>query len=191
MTRKLAVILVAAAIGVAVGVLLRPAQHRLPGGARGDAALAERARALAPGRASALAVAVVTPEELRVATIGAPLDGEFELGSVTKAITGLLYADAIERGEVTPGTRLGSLLQLGETPAASITLEQLTHHRSGLPRLTQSPTQLARGLWSVVLARNPYREDAAGIERILRATDPSELSPTRSSSTAGGSAPPG
>ncbi|AXB42155.1 hypothetical protein [Amycolatopsis albispora] len=41
--------------------------------------------------------------------MGAGLDADFEIGSVSKGITGLLYADSLERGEVTPSTTLGEL----------------------------------------------------------------------------------
>ena len=37
---------------------------------------------------------------------------DFELGSVSKALTGMLYADALQRGLITPGVTLGELLPL-------------------------------------------------------------------------------
>ena len=55
-----------------------------------------------------------------------------ELGSVTKAATGLLLADAAVRGEVEPGTELAACLPGAR---AGITLEQLATHTAGLPRL--------------------------------------------------------
>ncbi|MDQ1057290.1 CubicO group peptidase (beta-lactamase class C family) [Arthrobacter globiformis] len=35
---------------------------------------------------------------------GASLAADFEIGSVSKGITGLLYADALSRGELGPDT---------------------------------------------------------------------------------------
>ena len=67
-----------------------------------------------------------------------PIDGDslFEIGSVTKTTTGLLLAEAIERGEVTAGSTLGELrpdLALPDKVAA-ITLRQLATHTAGLSR---------------------------------------------------------
>lgn len=66
----------------------------------------------------------------------------FEIGSVTKTFTGLLLADAIERGAVGASTPVAALLpdSVALAPAdsatsATITLEDLATHRSGLPRL--------------------------------------------------------
>lgn len=60
----------------------------------------------------------------------------FEIGSISKVFTGLLLAQAVERGELKLDTTLGSL-KLTKTPlpprAASITLGQLVTHTSCLP----------------------------------------------------------
>ena len=61
-------------------------------------------------------------------------DAVFELGSITKAVTGLLLADAVVRGEVTLDTPLAECLP-GARPRAPMTLEQLATHTAGLPRL--------------------------------------------------------
>lgn len=45
-----------------------------------------------------------------VASVNAPLEADYEIGSVSKGITGLLYTDAVERGEVTPGSTLGEAI---------------------------------------------------------------------------------
>ena len=55
-----------------------------------------------------------------MASLGASLDADFEIGSVSKGITGLLYADACSRGEVGPDSTLGELLPLGDCPAAGL-----------------------------------------------------------------------
>ncbi len=60
----------------------------------------------------------------------------FEIGSISKVFTGLLLAQAVERGELKLDTTLGSL-KLTKTPlpprTASITLGQLVTHTSCLP----------------------------------------------------------
>ena len=48
------------------------------------------------------AAATVTPNGTTLASVGAPLDADYEIGSITKGITGLLYIDAIARGEIEP-----------------------------------------------------------------------------------------
>jgi serine-type D-Ala-D-Ala carboxypeptidase/endopeptidase len=70
--------------------------------------------------------------EVEVESAGpVPVDGVFELGSITKAVTGLLLADAIVRGDVALDTPLSECL-----PTSSpITLGALATHTAGLPRL--------------------------------------------------------
>lgn len=58
----------------------------------------------------------------------------FQIGSVTKTMTGVLFADAVERAEVSPETTVGHLLEF-EGGAAEVTLESLATQHSGLPRL--------------------------------------------------------
>ena len=68
----------------------------------------------------------------------------FEIGSITKAVTGLLLADAIERSSMDAATPVRALLPDSvawhvadsvETPAPTMTLGHLATHHSGLPRL--------------------------------------------------------
>jgi CubicO group peptidase (beta-lactamase class C family) len=59
-------------------------------------------------------------------------DAVVELGSVTKAVTGLLLADAVVRGEVALDTPLEECLP-GARPG--IALEELATHTAGLPRV--------------------------------------------------------
>ncbi len=67
---------------------------------------------------------------------GRPLDARtlFEIGSITKVVTGTLFADAIRRGEVREEERLAAVFP-GQPLAAggeAITLLDLATHRSGL-----------------------------------------------------------
>jgi len=63
----------------------------------------------------------------------------YEIGSVTKVFTGLLLADAVQRGEVKLDTPISALLPPGvkspKRDGHEITLEQLATHFSGLPRI--------------------------------------------------------
>ncbi|GAB3813893.1 serine hydrolase [Kribbella italica] len=124
----------------------------------GDESLAAEVRELVGDRHPVLVAATVTPDGSRLAGLGASLDADMELGSISKGITGLLYADALERGELTPSTTLGELLPLADTPAAGVTLAPITTHRSGLPSLPPAAAPLRRtiSLWRT--GANPYGE---------------------------------
>jgi CubicO group peptidase (beta-lactamase class C family) len=93
---------------------------------------------------------------------GAPPNGHtlFEIGSLTKVYTSLLFADAVQRREVSIDTPLSELLPPGVTAptrdGAVITLKHLALHSSGLPRLP--PTIAARGAGADPYAG--YGEDA-------------------------------
>lgn len=162
MRRAVVIAASAAAVGgLLLGAWLRPGAGSIDAETpvHGDEQLARDAVAGLPSTGvHALSLAVVTPEGERTATVGVPLDGTFELGSITKGVTGMIYADMVERGEVRPETRIGELFDLGDVPAADITLEELAQQRSGLPRLAGGASMFARAaVWSL-LARNPYRE---------------------------------
>jgi CubicO group peptidase (beta-lactamase class C family) len=66
----------------------------------------------------------------------------FEIGSVTKVYTSLLFADAIQRREVALDQPVSELLPTGVSvptrDGAAITLKHLALHSSGLPRLPSS-----------------------------------------------------
>ena len=69
-------------------------------------------------------------------------DTVYEIGSISKVFTGILFADAIERGLVTADQPVDDLLPQGvvmpvskKKPDRKITLTQLSTHISGLPRM--------------------------------------------------------
>jgi CubicO group peptidase (beta-lactamase class C family) len=91
-------------------------------------------------------------------------DTRFEIGSVTKTLTGMLLSANIASGRVTARTTVEELWPTGpraaegEIPAVSgpladVTLEQLATHTSGLPRLNLDPIRLLR---TVVRQDDPY-----------------------------------
>nr|WP_218566608.1 serine hydrolase domain-containing protein [Vallicoccus soli] len=135
----------------------------------GDAALAARLDELVAGRPAV--AATVAAGRTATASRGVPLEADVELGSVSKGLTGLLYADAVDRGEVAPGTRLGDLLtDLDGSPAGDAVLAALATHRSGLPRLPAGSRALRRtvALWRT--GANPYGEDLPALLAQARRT---------------------
>ena len=92
-------------------------------------ALAEKR---APKPPAGLVIARLREGAVEVGSAGpvAP-DAVFELGSVTKAVTGLLLADAVVRGEVDLGTTLDACLP----GARALRLADLASHSAGLPRI--------------------------------------------------------
>lgn len=133
-----------------------------------DGELADDVRRRLGGRHPVVVAAVATPEGTRTAVLGAGADADVELGSVSKGLTGLLYAQALDRGEVTAATTLGELLPLGDAPAAAARLGDVATHRSGLPRLPAAahPWRRTVELWRH--GTNPYGESLAELVEQVR-----------------------
>lgn len=100
-----------------------------------------------------IVVGVIEPAGRRVIVYGSlakndkrPLNGDtiFEIGSATKVFTSLLLTDMVQRGEVAltdPVAKyLPATVKMPERGGRSITLEDLSTHTSGLPRM---PANLA------------------------------------------------
>ena len=99
-------------------------------------------------------------------------DPKFELGSVTKGLTGMLLAEAIGRGELTLDTTAGEILaarpELHEHTRGAlhaITLRELCTHTSGLPRLPRTAGTAGRLTRYALLGLDPYRGQSA--ERMI------------------------
>lgn len=110
-----------------------------------------------------IAVALLTPEELTTAVSGqARPDGAvsedtlFEIGSVTKVLTGLLLAQLSEEGVVSLDSTLGELMPEPwalDPAVAAIRLQELATHTSGLPRLPMNAGMLWR---QIARSADPY-----------------------------------
>jgi CubicO group peptidase (beta-lactamase class C family) len=126
----------------------------------GDADLAARVRAAIQDDRGyqALVVSEITATSARHAGVGSIEPGgqqaltattPIELGSITKTFDGLLLADAISRGEVTPTDPVAKYLpRLTGTPIGGVTLEELASHRGAVPPFP--PPTMARGLWGMI-----------------------------------------
>jgi CubicO group peptidase (beta-lactamase class C family) len=95
-----------------------------------------------------IVVGVIEPSGRRIVSYGAlakgdkrPLDGDtvFEIGSITKVFTSLLMSDMVQRGEVALNDPIAKYLpsnvKVPERGGRAISLEDLSTHTSGLPRL--------------------------------------------------------
>lgn len=90
----------------------------------------------------------------------------FEIGSISKVFTGVLFAEAVHEGKVKPGTTvqeiLGADFKFSDPRVGAITLKQLATHTSGLPRLPDNLDENAH-------PDDPYAAyDRAKLESYLR-----------------------
>ncbi|MHA4949635.1 serine hydrolase domain-containing protein [Micromonospora sp. SD19] len=167
MRRTVVIALVVALAASLVGAALMPRVPRLGAQVTGDDDLARLARMAVPDPKGhrGLAVALVENGRIRTAGLGdRDADGQpveagtaFEIGSVTKVLTGMLLADQAAAGVVRPDDPLGATWPTVTGPARDVTLAELASHRAGLPRL--APDGIlgwARILWSNVSGGNPY-----------------------------------
>ena len=126
-----------------------------------DPDLAAELIAIAGRRATRTAAALVDLAAFpntRFAFIEADPDTRFEVGSVTKGLTGMLLADAIDRGEVSLDSTIGDLLPGHEgTQLGSISLKELCTHTSGLPRMPRGLFTFVRGARFLLLGTHPYQ----------------------------------
>lgn len=175
-----AVLVLAVLAGLLLAFLPRP--PRLGPVTTGDEELAARVRAaLDDDRGHVgLGVAEATPTEVTVAGLGTtgeqdPVrpDTLFEVGSVTKAMSGMLLAALAADDRVDPQATIAEVA--GDTSFASdtvagATLAQLASHRAGLPRLPAGPEAL---LWSAagnLLGIDPYQWGEATPEGLIEET---------------------
>ncbi|GAA0800910.1 serine hydrolase domain-containing protein [Spirilliplanes yamanashiensis] len=164
--RSLLVLALTAALAAALAAFLAPRPHHLGDAGTGDAALAQRVRDAAgdvPGHRG-LQVALVEGGRTATATVGARGGGPlFEIGSLAKPLTAMLFADLVADGVVRPGDTLAATLPqvaFEDPRTGAVTLEELATHRSGLPRLaTGNP--VVSGLRTLA-GRNPYEGQDVG-----------------------------
>jgi serine-type D-Ala-D-Ala carboxypeptidase/endopeptidase len=101
-----------------------------------SATVARLAETLAPGLPAPVFLAAVAADDGGYAvrlSDDCPLDGRFEIGSITKTMTGTVLASLLNDGALTLDDQIGRWFDAGDN--ADITLAQLATHTSGLPRL--------------------------------------------------------
>ena len=108
-----------------------------------------------------LAVATVdlgAATSVRFAGLGTDQHTRMEVGSLTKAMTGLVVADAVERGEIRLDAAVSTYLpQLKRSPAGEVTIRELVTHTAGYAAF--GPATMARGLWAAPLGQNFFAAD--------------------------------
>ena len=154
---KCALLLALAACGPAAKPVVPPsiATDADPDGPHREAIAAQVAPYIEAEVASAMVVGVYDAGRREIYGFGKGPDGKtapdgktlFELGAITKAYTGLLLADAIQRREVVFEQPVSDLVPPGITVPSKdgkkITLQFLALHSSGLPRVP--PSLMSRG----------------------------------------------
>ncbi|MWV59097.1 serine hydrolase domain-containing protein [Rathayibacter sp. VKM Ac-2754] len=150
----------AAALAVlAAGLLLRPTVPALSAERTGDAEIADWLHEnVERGARDQLVAAVVTPDGVRFAGLGADESTEVEIGSVTKTMTALLLAQSAANGTVSLEDPAADHAELGGFPG---TLEELASHRSGLPRLSSDLRDTAVTLLAQLRGSDPYASYSA------------------------------
>ena len=99
-------------------------------------------------------------QPVRLAGIGADDTTPMEVGSMTKAMTGLVIADAVRRGEIRMDAPVATYLpQLKGSPAGTATMHELVTHTSGYAEF--GAATLRRAAWKAPLGRNFLTADSA------------------------------
>ena len=107
-------------------------------------------------------------QQVRLAGIGADETTVMEVGSMTKAMTGLVIADAVDRGEVRMDAPVSTYLpQLKGAPAGTATLHELVTHTSGYAEFGAATVR--RGAWKAPLGRGFLTADSEQMTTETRA----------------------
>lgn len=183
--RTLAAALVGAVLLGLVGLLAAPAPTTPGPESSGDPALAGQLREVAGAGQHGVAAVVVDGGTATFAGIGDDGHGEavtettpFEIGSVTKTVTGAVLADLERRGVVRADERVRDVVpdrQWRDGGVGDATLAELASHRSGLPRLAGGGLAT---LPASVLGWNPYGSTP---QELFADADAAELSDRGSS----------
>lgn len=97
-------------------------------------------------------VAVIDDGAVHEAHFGADHHTQYEIGSITKTMTAAIFADMVGRGEISRSAPLGAFLDLEGSEAATITLEELATHTSGLPDMARTFRNVSNlALWPVLM----------------------------------------
>ena len=114
------------------------------------------------GRAS---IAVIDDGVLREAHFGADRHTQYEIGSITKTMTAAVFADMVERGEISRRALLGAFLELEGSEVAAVELEELATYTSGLPDMASTWRNFAGLVLWPLLVHDP--SSSVTLERLV------------------------
>lgn len=123
---------------------------------QGDEELAEKARRLLAGKHSEVSVVYLDNEAVRFARFGTTPDTEFEIASLTKTFTAELFRIELASGRITELATVSDISphRFAGTEIGAVTLAELAHHTSGLPRLGRIGV---RPTVKAFVGMNPYQ----------------------------------
>ena len=179
-TRRTAILLAGLTAVVLSGCIAPPAETLdaaggEPSGAGAESTLEHDVRTTFDDDFERAAVAVIEDGEVETVFAQADADTMFEIGSITKVLTGELLAIAVERGEVALDDPLGQYLPLDAAPAASVSLVSLATHSSGLPPEPTDPAWVAETEAAFEARHNPW---GLTLEEMLELTRHETLTPS-------------
>lgn len=121
----------------------------------GDEAVVNVLESEAQGDFHRISAAVITGDTATFGGLGATFVDSFEIASLTKVFTGELLRLQLDRGEISKSTTVGDILgpRVAGAPVATVTMEELANHTSGLPRLGNVGI---RSRLAPLFDRNPY-----------------------------------
>ena len=163
-TRNLAQLAAAAVVAVLVAVLAGPRPLHLAELSSGDEDFADQVVA-ALGERGHHEVAAAMIDGGRTVYAGFGGAGEttpFEIGSVAKVLTGMLLYDLTQDGTVRLDQPVGELVPGTPLAGEKATLQELSQHRSGLPRLGGG-TQILRSGIAGITGGDPYTGTPADV----------------------------
>ncbi|NUR83392.1 MAG: beta-lactamase family protein [Nonomuraea sp.] len=156
----------------ALALIISPRPPSLGDESTGDRALAAQVRQAAGGGPfRGLSVALIERGTVRTAGVGVtggpgshPVDAAtpYEIGSITKTMTGMLLADS----KLPPDTPIRTLLPkvaFDDRALADATLAEYASHRAGLPRVPLSPRMLVMSYLSNIIGLDPYAGVGPGV----------------------------
>ncbi|MEV4220117.1 serine hydrolase domain-containing protein [Nonomuraea sp. NPDC049725] len=168
------VAVLSALVVAALALLIAPRPPALSPATTGDAALAQQVRRAAGDAGyQGLSVALIENGRVRHAGVGDTGGPDprpvgpgtaYELGSITKTMTGMLLAD-LGLSPDTPVRDLLPAVPFSDPAVGSATLAELSSHRAGVPSVRTTPAGFLRSYLYVFGGADPYA--AAGPQQAL------------------------
>lgn len=138
----------------------------------GDSSLSAKLQSALSGVDCRGACAAVLSPELpggqSTAGLGFSPERTFHIGSVGKALNGLIFSAMVAEGAVSRSASLSDFLPLAGAPVGDVTLEALVNHTSGLPSVGSGRAAALRSLWRLIRKKDPQPEGFSDLMAQLR-----------------------